>query len=25
VALAIWKFGRIEQKWETAPGDKLTS
>src|SRR6266568_259689 len=21
VALAIWRFGRIEQKWETAPAD----
>src|SRR6266700_196542 len=23
VALAIWHFGRIEQKWEAAPADKL--
>jgi high-affinity nickel-transport protein len=21
VALAVWHFGRIEQKWETAPAD----
>jgi hypothetical protein len=25
VALAIWHFGRIEQKWEAGTPDKVTS